>query len=358
MPGRSDQERTEPATQKRREEARKRGQVAQSREIPSALVLLCAFGVLCFWGLHMLQGLSGLLRGVFQNMGTLQLNEDLLFRFLLEVMWKLFVILMPLMVSVLAGGIGANLLQVGFLFSAAPLTPSFSKLSPVEGIKRLFSLKSLAEVVKSILKVIFVGGIAYIMVRRELESIPSLMQMEIWEILSFFGRVCFKICIYTCLSLMLLAAVDYAFQRWQHEKSLKMTKQEVKDELKQREGDPAVKARIRSIQREMARRRMMEAVPEADVVVTNPIHLAVALKYDPNEMMAPRVIAKGAELVAERIKETAKAHGVPLVEDKVLAQTLFKSVEIGQFIPVSLYQAIAEVLAYVYQLRGNKGVER
>ena len=358
MAQRSDQERTEPATQKRREEARNRGQVAQSREIPSVLVLLSALGVLFFSGLHMMEGLSGLLKGVFQNMGTLQFDENLVFQFLLEVMWKIMVILMPLMVSVLAAGIGANLLQVGFLFTAAPLTPRFSKLSPVEGIKRLLSLRSLAELVKSILKVIFVGGIAYIMVRGELERIPSLMQMETWGILSFLGRVSFKICVYTCLALMLLAALDYAFQRWQHEKSLRMTRQEVKDELKQREGDPAVKARIRSIQRETARRRMMEAIPEADVVITNPIHLAVALKYDPNEMMAPRVIAKGAELVAERIKEVAKAHGVPLVENKILAQALFKLVEIGEFIPVSLYQAIAEVLAYVYQLNGNKRIKR
>ena len=158
----------------------------------------------------------------------------------------------------------------------------------------------------------------------------------------------------TCLTLIILSALDYAFQRWQHEKSLRMTKQEVKDEFKQREGDPAVKARIKSIQREMAQRRMMESVPEADVVITNPTSLAIALKYDAEAMMAPRVIAKGAGFIADRIKKIAKENGVPLVEHKPLAQTLFKLVEIGEFIPVSLYKAVAEVLAYVYGLKAGK----
>lgn len=351
MPDRNYQDRTEPATPKRREEARKKGQIAQSREISSVLVLLSALGVFFFSGLHIFQGLSDLMRGVFQNIATLRLQEGSISVFLFEILLQIFIILMPLMLAVVVAGIAANLLQVGFLFTLEPLTPKLSKLNPFSGIKRLLSLRSLAELSKSLLKVVVVGGIAFLMVKGELESIPSLMHMAVGETLSFFGRVSFKIGLYTCLTLIVLALLDYAFQRWQHEKSLRMTKQEVKDELKQREGDPAVKARIRGVQRDMAQRRMMESVPKADVVITNPTHLAIALKYDAEKMMAPKVTAKGAGFIAERIRELAKRNGVPVVEHKPLAQTLFKVVEIGGIIPASLYKAVAEILAYVYGLK-------
>jgi flagellar biosynthetic protein FlhB len=351
MPDRNYQDKTEPATPKRREEARKKGQIAQSREISSVLVLLSGLGVFFFSGLHIFQGLSNLMRGVFQNIATLRLQEGSMSVFLLEIFQQIFIILMPLMLAVVVAGIAANLLQVGFLFTMEPLTPKLSKLNPFSGIKRLLSLRSLAELSKSILKIVVVGGIAFLMVKGELENIPSLMHMAVNEILSFFGRVSFKIGFYTCLTLIVLALLDYGFQRWQHEKSLRMTKQEVKDELKQREGDPAVKARIRGVQREMAQRRMMESVPKADVVITNPTRLAIALRYDAEKMMAPKVTAKGAGFIAERIKELAKNNGVPVVEHKPLAQTLFKVVEIGGIIPASLYKAVAEILAYVYGLK-------
>lgn len=351
MPDRSDQNRTEPATPKRREEARKKGQLAQSREVSSVLVLLCALAAFFFSGVHMFQGLSGLMRGVFQNIATLRLQQGSALVFLLEVFQQIFIILMPLMLAVAVAGVAANLFQVGFLFTLEPLTPKLSKLNPFSGIKRLLSLRSLAELAKSLLKVVFVGGVAFVMVKSELENIPALIHTDVSQTLSFFARVSFQIGFYTCLTLIVLAGLDYAFQRWQYEKSLRMTKQEVKDELKQREGDPAVKARIRSVQREMAQRRMMESVPNADVVITNPTKLAIALKYDAEKMMAPRVTAKGAGLVAERIKALAKENGVPLFEHKPLAQTLFKLVEIGGTIPASLYQAVAEILAYVYGLK-------
>ena len=355
MPEGKDQEKTEPATPKRREDSRKKGQVAQSREIPSALVLLSSLGVLFFSGSWMFWSLSDFMGGIFRNIGSLhQLQGVSLYSFLLEIFKHAFSVLMPLMSAVLIGGIIANLLQIGFLFTGEPLIPKLSKLNPLEGIKRLFSLKSLVELVKSVFKLLFVGFIAFLMIRGELENIPSLMQMSIGETLSFIARVSFKICFYTCLTLIVLAALDYAFQRWQHEKGMRMTKQEVKDEFKQREGDPAVKARVKSIQREMAQRRMMESVPKADVVITNPTSLAVALKYDPKAMMAPQIIAKGAGLIAERIKDLARDNGVPIVEHKPLAQTLFKVVEIGGFIPANLYRAVAEILAYVYGLRATK----
>jgi flagellar biosynthetic protein FlhB len=185
-----------------------------------------------------------------------------------------------------------------------------------------------------------------------MKGFPPLMQQGVGEIFLFIARVAFKILFFVCLALIILALLDYIYQRWQFEQSIKMTKQEVKDERKQVEGDPKVKSRIRKAQLEMAARRMMEAVPEADVVITNPVHLAVALKFDASEMVAPTVIAKGAGHIAERIKEVASEHQVPIVEDKPLAQTLFKMVEIGEFIPVELYRAVAEILAYVYRLKG------
>jgi flagellar biosynthetic protein FlhB len=355
VPEGKDQEKTEPATPKRREDSRKKGQVAQSREIPSALVLLSSLGVLFFSGSWMFWSLSDFMGGIFRNIWSLHhLQGVSLHSFLLEIFKRVFSILAPLMSAVLIAGITANLLQIGFLFTGEPLIPKLSKLNPLDGIKRLFSLKSLVELVKSLFKLLFVGFIAFLMIKGELENIPSLMQMSIGGTLSFIARVSFKICFYTCLTLIVLAAFDYAFQRWQHEKGLRMTKQEIKDEFKQREGDPAVKARVKSIQREMARRRMMESVPKADVVITNPTSLAVALKYDAKSMMAPQIIAKGAGFIAERIKDIARENGVPLVENKPLAQTLFKVVEIGGFIPANLYRAVAEILAYVYGLKAAK----
>jgi flagellar biosynthetic protein FlhB len=354
MAGESYQEKTEPATPKRRQEARKKGQVAQSREIPSAVVLLSGLGFFAFSGSWMFLNFSEFMEGIFQNIGSLNFDNSSVYPLLSEVLQQVFMILMPLMLIVLIAGVAANLLQIGFLFTGEPLVPNLSKLDPIKGIKKLFSLRSLVELVKALLKVLFVGGIAFLLLKGELETIPSLTQMGVGEILSFIGRVAFKICFYTCLVLIALSALDYAYQRWQHERELKMTKQEVKDELKQREGDPAVKARIKRIQREMAQRRMMEMVPEADVVITNPSKLAIALKYKAEGMIAPKVIAKGAGLIAERIKEIAREKGIPIIENRTLARTLFKLVEIGDFIPENLYRAVAEILAYVYRLKGMK----
>jgi len=357
MAGESYQEKTEPATPKRRQEARKKGQVAQSREIPSAMVLLSGLGFFAFSGSWMFVSYSEFMGGVLQNIGSMSFDSSSVYPLLLEVFERLFMVLMPLMLAVLIAGVAANLLQIGFLFTGEPLVPNLNKLDPVKGIKKLFSLRSLVELVKALLKVLFVGGIAFLLLRGELETIPSLMQMGVGDILSFIGRVAFKICFYTCLVLIALSALDYAYQRWQHERELKMTKQEVKDEFKQREGDPTVKARIKRVQREIAQRRMMEMVPEADVVITNPTRLAIALKYEAEGMVAPKVIAKGAGFIAERIKEIAGEKGIPVVENRLLARTLFKLVEIGDFIPENLYRAVAEILAYVYRLKGIKNTE-
>ena len=353
MPESGGQERTERATTKRREEARRKGQVAQSREISSVLILLTAMGFFYFAGSWMFENVSEVIGGIYARLGTLRLDAvSDVNAFAVDIFKRVFLILIPFFVPVLIAGIAGNIGQIGFEIHGQTIKPKLDKLNPISGIKKFVSLKSLVEMVKSIFKILFVGGIAYGVVSKETAKFPGLMQQEVGEILLFIGKVAFKIFFFVCLALILLAALDYLYQRWQYEKDLKMTKQEVKDERKQSEGDPKIKGRIRRMQLEMARRRMMEAVPQADVVITNPVHLAVALKFDAASMVAPAVVAKGSGHIAERIKETARNHQVPIIEDKPLAQALHKMVEIGEYIPVELYRAVAEILAYVYRLKG------
>jgi len=354
MPQNNDQERSEKPTAKKLEKAKEEGNVAKSTEVSSVFILVMSLGVFMVGGSWMISGLSTFMSGIFENAGTLNLDQESLQSFAAFVFEKIFTILMPLMLSIIVAGLLSNIIQTGFMLNSKTFTPKLSKLNPISGLKKIVSLKSFAEVVKAIFKLIFVGTIAYFLIRNEMDKFPALMQMSVIDILSFIGSIAFKICFYVCLALVAISILDFVYQRWQHEKDLMMTKQEVKDENKQSEGDPKVKGRIRQIQIETARRRMMEQVPDADVIVTNPTHIAIALKYDAENMMAPKVIAKGAELIAEKIKKIAKEQGIPIVEHKSLARTLYKIVELGDFIPVNLYRAVAEILAYVYNLKKDK----
>jgi flagellar biosynthetic protein FlhB len=218
----------------------------------------------------------------------------------------------------------------------------------------MVSKQALVELIKSLFKIAVVGCVTYFTVKGELDQIIPLMDKEIWSIMTYIGSVCFKILLRTSWVLIVLAVIDYVFQKWDFMQEAKMTKQEVKDEFKQREGDPLIKSRVRQAQREMAKRRMMEAVPKADVVITNPTHLAIALEYNTQNMAAPLLTAKGSRLMAERIKAIAQENNIPIVENKPLAQALFKGVEIGQEIPAIFYKAVAEVLSYVYQLKNKR----
>jgi len=352
------QEKTERATPKRRQEARKKGQVAQSREISSAMILMASLGFFYFAGSWMFWNLSELITGVYQNIGNLRFTDiSDASAFSYQIAYKLLSVLLPFLLPVAIAGLIANIFQVGFQIQTEAMVPKFSKLNPISGMKRFVSLKSLVELAKSIMKILFIGSIAYLLVKNDMEAFPSLIHQEVGQILVFIARVSLKICFFVCLALIVLAVLDFIYQRWQHEEDLKMTKQEVKDEHRQSYGDPKVKARIRGIQLEMARRRMMEVVPEADVVITNPTRLAIALKFDAREMIAPRVLAKGAGYVAQRIREIAEENQIPIVEEKPLAQALYKMVELGDDIPAELYRAVAEVLAYVYRLKGMYGKE-
>lgn len=347
-----DQEKTEQATPRRREEARKKGQVARSQELSSVAVLAAGLLFFYFGSSSMMQRILDMMKMHLANAGAKSLESSTSVQALLgNLMVDSFFILFPFLLVIIAAGLLANYFQVGFLFSAEPLTPDLSKIDPIKGVKRLISLRAVAELIKNCLKITIICVVVYLTLASETENTLMLADKSIWDIMAYVGDITFKIVFRTCWVLLFLGALDYLYQRWEFEKSLRMTKQEIKDEFKQSEGDPMMKARIRRIQREIARRRMMSKVPKADVVITNPDHLAVALQYETGKMFAPVVVAKGAGEVAEKIRKIARENGVPVLENKPLARALFKLVKVNHAIPESLYRLVAEVLAYVYSLK-------
>lgn len=350
----SGQEKTEAPTTRRIQEARKKGDVAKSMEVPSAAVLLAGLLTLYFSSDFMLVRFSQMLKRYLGNLHAINISKNNLTVLTRESMLDSAILLAPLMGFIIIAALVANYAQVGFLFTTDKLAPKFDKIDPIQGFARLFSKQTLASVVKSLAKLAIIGYVAYAEVKKALPGILPLMDQEPIAILAFMGRIAFLIFLKAALIIAVLAALDYAFQRWQFMEKMKMSKQELKDEAKQTEGDPHVKGRIRSIQMQMARQRMMAEVPKADVVITNPTHLAIALRYDPLSMSAPLVLAKGAGIIAQKIREIAEEHGIPLVEDKPLAQALYKTVDLNESIPENLFQAVAEVLAYVYNLKKKR----
>ncbi len=344
------QERTESATDKRREEARKKGQVPKSRELVSVAVLIGSLLVLYYNGGRMFNGLAELMRDTFKDAATFQVTKDTVPTMFISISYKSFVILAPLMMTVAVLGVVSNVAQFGFLFTTESLSPKFSRINPLEGMKRIFSRQAVVELLKAILKIGLVGIIAFYTVKKEFYRIPSLVEMDVRGILIYGGAVSFRILVNSGVAIFVLAVLDYAFQRWDFEKSIRMTKEEIRQEMKEMDGNPQIKSRIRSLQREAARKRMMEAVPTADVIVTNPTHIAVAIKYETGSR-APVVVAKGAGFIAAKIKEIAREHKVMVMENKPLARAMYKMVDIGKEIPSELYQAVAEILAYVYKLK-------
>ncbi len=348
------QERTEQATPKRREEARKKGQVAKSRELASVAVLLSGLFTLSWGSTFFYHHITDTLSYYLERFPGLEITSDNIDGLAMLAMKQFALMLVPLFLVLCAVAILSNYLQVGGLLSLEAIKPQASKISPLQGLKRLFSLQAMVEFMKSLLKLTIVGWIAYDTVRDETMNLLPLLDKEPIQILQYMGGVSFSLFLKTCMVMVILATLDFLFQKWEFEKNLRMTKQEVKEEFKQTEGDPHTKSRIRSIQREMAQKRMMAEVPKADVVITNPTHLAVALKYEAGRMEAPMVIAKGAGVIAEKIREIAKKNNVPVIENKPLAQSLYKLVDMGKPITENLYQAVAEVLAYVYRLKSKK----
>ncbi len=349
----SGQEKTEAPTQRRLAEARKKGDIARSVEVPSAAVLLAAVATLYLSGPHMLAATRAVMRHYLASAAQIDLAAGGINILAIDAVIRSLKVAGPLMAVIVATAVISNLLQNGPVFSTEKIAPDPARIDPVQGFANLFSKQMLAQTIKSILKVALIAIVAWLEIKKAMPMLLPLMDQEPLPILLFMARTAFWIFLKCGLVIAALAAADYGFQRWQFMEKMKMTKQELKDEARQTEGDPHVKGRIRSLQMEMARRRMMDEVPKADVVITNPTHIAVALRYDAENMSAPKVVAKGAGLIAAKIREIAEEHGVPLVEDKPLARALYRDVELDGFIPENLFQAVAEVLAYVYSLSGR-----
>ena len=347
----SDQEKTEKATPKKREDARKKGQVAKSQELASVSVLSACLVVFYFGSYDMLEKMLNVMRRLFVESAQFNIDCNSIQHFLIDFASKIFTLLFPLLLAVFLIALLVNYFQVGFVLSTDSIQPKLSKINPISGFQRLFSIRSLVELTKNVFKILVIAFLIYITIKGEVENFIPLSDQSVGEILAYIGRLAFKIVFRTCLLLMILAIFDYLYQRWEFEKNLKMSKQEVKDELKQTEGDPIIKARIKRLQREAARKRMMANVPKADVVITNPTYLAVAIHYDQSKMSAPKVVAKGSGHIAEKIKEIATENKVAIVEDKPLAQILYKMVKVDEVIPTNLYKAVAEVMAFVYSMK-------
>ncbi len=349
-----DGERTEPATPKKKEEARKRGQVAKSREVPTAFLVL--FSAVCLYlsGGVIGRFFVGIAKLFIAGSSTLALTGNSVVSIGIHVARQSVMAFMPLILTMVLVSSLSNFLQVGFLFTTKPIEPDLSRIDPISGFGRLISPEAFFEVFKSLIKILAVGYVGYRSVKPLVPEFSVLSQASTWDIFKVTVNSILRVCFHVGIFLCVLALIDYLYQRHRYNENLKMTKEEVKEEFKEREGDPMVRARIRSLQRQLARRRMMEKVKEADVVITNPTHIAVALKYEMGKMDAPQVVAKGAGFIAERIKEVARRFGVVVVEDKPLAQLIYKMVDVGGFIPPVLYKAVAKILAYVYQLKGRR----
>lgn len=352
-------EKTEPATEKKLNDARKEGQVAKSKEVGNAVSLLALFLILKLWVGNMGQQFLQVFSDVYRRIpdatanwnGYLPENDILvIFRhMILEILYMIA----PILAIAFVIAFVCDIVQVKWKVTAKPLRPKFSKISPASGFKRIFSANSLMELVKSIAKIGLVVYVAYSYLQDKWQYLYFLYDMPLMQAIQFIGQLVTDLGIRIAIVYIVLAAVDYIYQRFKFSRDMRMTKQEIKDEYKQQEGDPQIKGKIRQKMQEASRRRMMQSLPQADVVITNPTHYAVAIKYDPEVADAPIVLAKGEDYLAGKIKEIAKENNIEIVENKPLARMLYANVEVGQAVPPELYQAVAEVLAFVYHLQGK-----
>lgn len=348
------QERTEEATPRRLEKAREEGQVPRSRELGAAFVVIAGIAALMNMGPGLVENFSGIARDNFSLDARATQDEAMMFAHLHTALMSVLKTLAPFFIFLLIAGVASSAVLGGVLFSGTALMPKFSRLNPLEGIKRMFSIKALVELVKSLIKVAVLTGIALIVLHKAEPTLYLLGNQAVGPAMYHALDLLAWSTFYICCGLVLIAAVDVPYQLWDYAHNLRMTMQQIKDEMKDVEGKPEVKGRIRQLQREMAKRRMMQAVPEADVVITNPTHFAVALKYDTKGSSAPVLVAKGGDELALKIREIAKAHRVAIVEAPALARAVYFTTEVDQEIPQRLYVAVAKVLAYVFQLRSYR----
>lgn len=349
-----DSQKTEEPTSKKLADARKKGQIAQSKEVSNFSTLLGMTFMVALLTPFMALQLHGSMSRVFHKAALVHLDAGSAGEIMFDLTLDAMIALAPALGMFMVLALIANISQSGLLFTTDPITPKLEKLSPLSGLKRMFSLKSVVEFLKGIMKMSIVGAIAYKLMSPELDRAEQLLDMDLVEVMSEIQTLVVKLLIGVLGFMFVVAVADFIYQRYEFMKQMRMSRQEIRDEHKQADGDPQVKARLRQIRMDRARRRMMTAVPQADVVVTNPTHFAVALKYDTETMAAPTVVAKGADTVALRIREVANENKVPIVENPPLARALFAAVEIDQQIPESHFKAVAQVISYVYRLKGRK----
>lgn len=348
----ADGDKTEEPTAKKREEAAKKGQVGKSQEVSTAFVLLIGFFVIKALWERIYANIAEYTVYIFGHLNQ-TIDVETVLNLFIGMVFVLGQTAFPIMIAVMIVGLAVNIFQGGWHFNSEKLEPKLDNLNPINGFGRLFSKRSLVELVKSLLKIAIIGFFIYNYLKDEIFTMPQFIFYDLTTSLSKISDIIFGLVFQVIGVIMILAFADLAYQKWQTTQDLKMTKQEVKDEFKQVEGDPQIKGKIRQKQRQMAMSRMMQEVPKADVIVTNPTHFAVALKYEKG-MMAPKVVAKGADFVAQKIKSVGRENDVPLVENRSLARALYASAEVGDFVPRELYQSVAEVLAYVYRLKHRR----
>lgn len=348
----ADGDKTEEPTSKRRSDAKKKGQVGRSTELSTAFVLLIGFFTIKMLAQSIYNELYAYTTYIFGHLDQ-TLDVENIVNLFLEASIVFGKTALPIMLAIMLIGLGINFFQVGLNFNTEKLEPKLSNLNPINGVGRMFSKRSLVELVKSLLKIIVIGAFLYMVLKDQILAMPQFIYYDLDTSLGQMINIVLKMAFQICGVIMVVGVLDYGYQKWQTTQDLKMTKQEVKDEFKQTEGDPQIKGKIRQKQRQMAMSRMMKEVPKADVIVTNPTHFAVALEYHKG-MTAPKVLAKGQDLVAQKIKAIGRENHVPLVENVPLARALYRTTEIGDFIPQELYQSVAEVLAYVYRLKHHR----
>jgi len=352
MPGDTG-EKTEAPTPRRREESRRQGQIARSADLSAGVVLLGAVVLLKFFMPRLLERMGELVRLCLSGAGQVDAGRDTILESAAAAVLTLASCALPVMLFVALLALITGLAQAGLLLTGQPLVPQLSRLNPLTGLKRLVSARNLVRAGMSVGKVVIIGGVAYLTIREQLPRITGAIHLDFGQVVVLGGQMLFSLGLRLALVLLVLAILDYFWNRYKHEQDLKMTKQELKEEMRRMEGDPVVKQRRRRVQVQLILQRMGIEVPKSDVVITNPTEIAVAIRYDGQTMAAPKVVAKGQGYLAERIRQLAVQHGVPIIERPPLARALYRLVEVGQEIPPQFYKAIAEILAYVYELAGR-----
>lgn len=350
----TDNDKSQEPTPHRRQKAREEGSVARSHDLVSAALLLAGAGALMALGGGLAQFLGRYAQEQLGGDPWLRADLPLVASHTYRLAWGLTQTLLPVLGALLASAVAMNLFQVGFLFLPQKIGFDLSRVDPLAGLRRTFSLANVVRLGFGLFKVTVIVVVAALALRNELPAVLGLSQRSVPEIAAYLGQVLVWTTLKIGLALVVLAILDYGFQWWRHEQDLRMTPQEVREEMRNLEGDPHIRARRRAVQRQLVMNRLSQAVPKADVVVTNPTELAVAIQYDPKTMAAPVVVAKGAGVLAQRIRQLALTHGIPVIERKPLAQALYREVDVGRTIPQDKYAAVAELLAYVYRLKGKK----